>query len=75
MLLVRFHQMLFILWLEKKKIDIVVSLYHDQGLIPFKYLGIGIEANLLNQYKLRIGNTIFYQRLIRCKCYFGTRCR
>ena len=46
MCLVQFHQMLFTQWLEKKKIDIVVSLYHDQGLIPFKYLGIGNGVNI-----------------------------
>lgn len=31
---------------REKKIDIVVSLYHDQGLIPFKYLGIGNGVNI-----------------------------
>ena len=31
---------------REKKLDIVVSLYHDQGLIPFKYLGIGNGVNI-----------------------------
>ncbi len=31
---------------RQKKVDIVVSLYHDQGLIPFKYLGIGNGVNI-----------------------------
>lgn len=31
---------------REKKFDIVVSLYHDQGLIPFKYLGIGNGVNI-----------------------------
>ena len=31
---------------REKKFDIVVSLYHDQGLIPFKYLGVGNGVNV-----------------------------
>ena len=31
---------------REKKFDIVVSLYHDQGLIPFKYLGVGNGVNI-----------------------------
>lgn len=31
---------------REKKFDIVVSLYHDQGLIPFKYFGVGNGVNI-----------------------------
>ena len=31
---------------REKKFDIVVSLYHDQGLIPFKYLGLENGVNI-----------------------------
>ena len=33
-------------FIREKKFDIVVSLYHDQGLIPFKYFGVGNGVNI-----------------------------
>ena len=50
MFLVHFHQMLFLLK-KYKSFDAVLSMYHDQGLIPFKMLssnqgGVNFTAGL-----------------------------